>query len=71
MIAEDAWYRVSERKRAELFAPAVEECIGDDHECAGPLTDQGCESVIDIALGARVEDVQLQPESAGSHLHLR
>ena len=67
-ILEDRRHRVSERQRAELFALAVEECVGDDHECAGPSLDQSCESVVDVALGACVEDIQLQPEGAGRRL---
>jgi hypothetical protein len=56
---EDRRQGVSERPRAELFALAVEECVGDDHESAGPSLDQSCESVVDVTLGACLEDIQL------------
>jgi hypothetical protein len=51
--------------KSESFAPANEESIGADHERAGLLSDQGCKRRIEVAFGARMQDMELEPERAG------
>ena len=61
---------MARRQRDELFAPAVEEWIGADDERAGPLLRQGREGGVDLAFGAGVQDMKLQPERARRRLHV-
>jgi hypothetical protein len=68
-ILEDRRYCVTECQCAELFAPANEECVGGDHEAACPQLDQSCEDRIEVALGAGIQDVELQAEGMGRRLH--
>ena len=69
-ILVDRRHRVANRQRGELFAPADEECIGADHERAGSQLDQGCEDRIEVAFGAGMQDMELQPEGAGRRLQV-
>ena len=46
-------------QRDELIAPAEEERIGGDKECAGPLLDDGCEGRVEVAFAAGFQDMQL------------
>jgi len=43
-----------------LLAPAAEERIGADDERAGLQLDQGGENAVDLALGARPQDMEVQ-----------
>ena len=54
----------------ELLAPAIEEWITADYERAGSQSGQGCEDRIEVALGARMQDMKLQPEGAGRRLQV-
>ena len=67
---EDRGYRVADRQCGELFDPGTEECIVADHERACSQLDQGCESRIEVAFGARMQDMELQPEGAGRRLQV-
>ena len=67
-ILVDRGHRVAERQCGELLAPADEECIGADHEPAGPQLGQGCKDRIEVAFGAGMQDMELQPEGAGRRL---
>src|SRR5262249_60182998 len=69
-IRKDRRYRVSDRQCGELLALGNEESIGADHEPACPQLEQGCEDRIEVALGARVQDMTLQPEGARRRLQL-
>src|SRR5262249_37904811 len=51
-------------KRGKLDTPISEERVGDDEKGVQPLTQKGSECRIDVADGAGVEDVDLQPEGA-------
>src|SRR5438046_2132867 len=42
--------------------------VGSDQESAGSQLDQGCKDRREIEFGARVHDMELQPEDAGSSL---
>jgi hypothetical protein len=35
-----------------------------DHERAGPQLDQGCKNCVEVAFGAHMQDMDLQPEGA-------
>jgi hypothetical protein len=59
-----------ERQRGEPFARASEERIVADHESAGLQCGQGCEDRIDVALGACMQDVELQAQRAGRRLEM-
>src|SRR5262249_24769003 len=69
-IRKDRRYRVSDRQCGELLALGNEESIGADHEPACPQLEQGCEDRIEVALGARVQDMKLQPEGARRRLQI-
>ena len=57
---------MSRRQHRELDPAAVEERIGR----VGTLARHRREGGINLALGARVEDLNLQPETAGGGLQL-
>ena len=54
----------------QLHAPAAEKGIAADHKRVTPLAHKHCESRIDLRFGASVENVDLQPEAAGSRFHV-
>src|SRR5262245_56934315 len=54
----DRGHPVTDRQCGELFAAAVEQCIGADHKCAGPQLNQGGECRIDFAFAARMHVTQ-------------
>jgi len=45
----------------ELIATAREEVVGTDQDRAHPLLNKCCKSRVDLAPGAGVRDVELQP----------
>src|SRR4029453_5051979 len=53
--------RVAQGQCGELLAPAIEKWITADHERAGSQSGQGCEDRIEVALGARMQDMELKP----------
>jgi len=55
------WNGIPRRQRHELLAPACEERIGADDKRAGLQLDEGCETGVDFALGAGIQDLELQP----------
>ncbi len=59
---------MADRQCGELFAAAVEQCIGADHERTGPQLNQGGERRIDFAFAARMQDMELKPQCAGRRL---
>ena len=62
--------RVAQGQCGELLAPAIKKWITADHERAGSQSGQGCEDRIEFALGARMQDMELQPEGASRRLQL-
>ena len=66
----DRGHRVAGRQRDDLIAPAVEERIGANDERAGPLLDHGCEGRVDVAFGAGIQDMELQPQRARRRLQV-
>jgi hypothetical protein len=54
---EDRGHSVVDRQCGELLGPAIEDCIGADHESAGSQLGQGCEDRIEIAFGAGMQDL--------------
>ena len=58
------------RQCGELFDPANEERIGDDHERACSQLEQGREDRIEVTFGTRMQDMELQPERAGRRLKI-
>ena len=66
----DRGHCVACREGGEVSAPAIEECIGADHESASSLLDQGCEWRFELALAARPQHMDLQPEGAGRRLQV-
>jgi len=50
----------------KLKPPAAEKCILANEEGVGPLPHKSCEGRIDLAAGASVEGLDLQPHGAGS-----
>ncbi len=62
--------RVARRQSGQLDTPAGEEGVAADEERVGPLAHKSCEGRIDLAAGAGVEDLDLQPHGAGSRFHV-
>jgi Phage integrase family len=61
---------MTESERGELFAPTDEEYIGADHERTGLYLGQGGEGGVEVAFGARVQHMDLEPELAGGRLRV-
>src|SRR6516162_7470060 len=68
MKLENRGDRVAERQCGEPLAPGREERMGADHESISPQLDQSCKGCIEVTLGARLQYMQLKPESAGRGL---
>jgi len=60
----DRGHSVAKRQCGELFAVVGEECVSADHKCAYPQLHQGCKDRIEVAFGLRMQDMDLQSESA-------
>src|SRR5262245_52807031 len=63
-------HRVAGGQCDNLLAPAIEEWITAYDQRAGSQSRQGCEDRIEVALGARLQDMKLQPEGAGRRLQV-
>ena len=50
--------------------PAVEKGVAGDEKGVRPLAHKRCEGRIDLAAGAGVEDLDLQPHGASSRFHV-
>ena len=61
---------MARRQVDQLDAPADEKGVGADEEGVGPLAHKSCEGRIDLAAGAGVEDLDLQPHGARSRFHV-
>ena len=61
---------MARRQCCKLHAPAGEERVGADEEGVGPLAHEGAEGRIDLAAGAGVEDLDLQPEARAAASNL-
>ena len=61
---------MARRQVDQLDTPAVEEGVAADEEGVGPLAHKSCEGRIDLAAGAGVEDLDLQPHGASSRFHV-
>ena len=61
---------VAGRQLDQLHTPADEKGVSADEEGVGPLAPKSCESRINLAAGAGVEDLDLQPHGAGSRFHV-
>jgi len=58
--------RVTRRQEDQWGTPAGEKGVAADEEGVGPLAHKSCESRIDLAAVAGVEDLDLQPNGASS-----
>jgi hypothetical protein len=54
----------------ELLAPAEEDCVGADDECAGIQLDEGGEGGVDLALAAGLQDSELHSLGARHFLQV-
>ena len=66
----DRRHRVAYGQSGKLLAPRVEERIAADHEPACMEFDKVGKDRIEVAIGARVQDVELDPELVGRRLKL-
>src|SRR5439155_25144432 len=57
-------------QRKQLIAPSVEERIAADEERVDPLLDEAREGRVDLAVAARVLDVEMQPKYACCRLRV-
>ena len=62
--------RMARRQVGQLDTPAGEKGVAADEEGVGPLARKRCEGRIDLAAGAGVEDLDLQPHGARSRFHV-
>jgi hypothetical protein len=53
-----------------LHPPAGEKAVAANEKRVGPLAPQSCEGRIDLAAAAGVDDLDLQPEGAGSRFRI-
>jgi hypothetical protein len=60
---------VAHRQGGKLDGAASEEPVASDEEGIGALARKGGKGRIDLAAGAGVEDIDLQPDGASSFLH--
>ena len=58
------------RQLDQLHTPGVEEGVAADEEGVGPLAHKSREGRIDLAAGAGIDDLDLQPHGAGSRFHV-
>jgi hypothetical protein len=61
---------VTDRQGSELFDPADEENIRANHEPPCSQLDQASKSGAEIAFGAGMQDVELEPQCAGNRLQV-
>ena len=61
---------MTRRQIDQLNTSADEEAVATNEEGIGPLASKGCEGCIDLAAGAGVEDLDLQPHGASSRVHV-
>ena len=61
---------MARRQLDQLDTPASEKGIAANEERVGPLAHKRCEGGIDLAAGAGLEDLHLQPDDASSRFHL-
>jgi hypothetical protein len=57
---------MTDRLGRDLVTPVYEEWIGGDGERAYPKSDEGCEGGIDVAFGARMDNMNVQSKCAGA-----
>src|SRR5262249_23538123 len=58
------WEPMACREMNQLDTPAIEEGVDTDQKSIGPFTRKRCESFVDLADCAGVDDLNLQPDSA-------
>src|SRR4029453_11646373 len=63
-------HSVTRRQRDQLIALAGEECIGRNEKCANPILGKGSEDIINIVLGASLENMKLLTKVARRGLRL-
>ena len=56
---------MARRERRNLDAPAREEHVGSDEQSIRTVAYKGSEGRLDLVVGARIEDLSLQPECTG------
>ena len=61
---------VARRQVSQLDTPADEKGVPADEKCIRALAHKDCEGRVDLAAGAGVEDMNLQPHGAGSRFHV-
>ena len=62
--------RMMRRQGGKLHPPAGEKGVGADEECVGPVAHKSCEGSIDLAAGASLEDLNLQPDGKSGRFHV-
>src|SRR4029077_7153203 len=60
-VLVDRRNRVAQGQGREFSGPAIEVCIGADHQSGGAQLQQGREDAVKVAVGAGTQDFDLQP----------
>jgi hypothetical protein len=63
---------LSRKNRHNAFTGgiAIGDSVGADYERAGSQLNQGCKDGIEVAFGARVQDMEVKPEGASYSPHV-
>jgi len=69
-ILVDRRNRIAKRHRGKPLGAAIEERVGTDHERVGVKLGQGRKSFVEIAIGARLQPVELKSHDARGRLQL-
>jgi hypothetical protein len=55
---------------AELLTASIEEYVRADHQGSGSQLNRACKGRVELALGARMEDMEFKPKPACGNLRL-
>jgi hypothetical protein len=53
---------MAHRQGSKLLAPGIEKWVSADHEPAGSQLDHVCKNSLELVIGARFQDMKLDPE---------
>src|SRR5262249_14129868 len=69
-IGTNRWYFAVQHQSGEVLASIAQVRITSDYDPTGSRLDQTFEDTVQVAVGARIENMELQPEGAGRSLRV-